>query len=301
MDPIVQHRLLGATLIVIVTFLLALHDATSKYLTAFFAVPMLVWSRYVGHLLIMLVGVAPRMGREIIVTSHPSLMVMRGVMLVAVSLLVQSALKTLPLAETSALVFVTPLIVAVLAGPILGERIHARTWIAIAAGFGGTLLIARPGGVMPLRGVVFGLGAALCYAIYQLFTRKLAATEPPMRQLFYTALIGSIVTSLIVPAYLTPVLPTLSQGLLIVSLSLSAAAGHFLFIRAAQETPASTLSTLLYLQLPWTVVLGWLVFDHLPDLPSLLGMLVIGASSLSIALQKHAPAPEIMPSDELPG
>ena len=283
-----QHRFLGATLILIVTFLFALHDATSKYLTAFFAVPLLVWARYVGHLLIMLVGVAPRMGRQLIVTKHPWLMVMRASMLVGVSLLFQNALKTLPLAETSALVFVTPLIVAVLAGPLLGEKVRASTWVATAAGFCGTLLIARPGGVMTLKGLMFGQGAALCYAIYQLFTRKLAATEPPMRQLFYTALVGSVVMSFIVPGYLTPTLPTLSQGLLIMSLALTACIGHFLFTRAARETPASILSTLLYMQLVWTVVLGWLIFDHLPDLPSSLGMLIIGGASLSIALQKNA-------------
>ena len=225
-----QHKLLGAALILIVTFLFALHDATAKYLSGFFAVPLLVWARYVGNLLILLVGVAPRMGWQLVATRRPGLMVMRAAMLAAVSLLFQSALKSLPLAETSALLFVTPLIVAMLAGPILGEKVRLGAWIAIVAGFGGTLLIARPGGAMTFTGVLYGLGAALCYAAYQLFTR------------------------------------------------------------AARETPAAILSTLLYMQLVWTVVLGWLVFDHLPDLPSSLGMLIIGASSLSIALQKRTPA-----------
>ena len=292
-----QHRFRGAALILIVTFLFALHDATSKYLTAFFAVPLLVWARYVGHLLIMLVGITPHMGWQIVATRRPGLMVMRASMLVAVSLLFQNALKTLPLAETSALIFATPLIVAVLAGPILGEKVRTGTWVATAAGFCGTLLIARPGGVMTMRGLAFGLGAALCFAVYQLFTRKLAETEPPMRQLFYTALVGSVVMSFIVPAYLTPELPTISHGALIFSLALTASVGHFLFTRAARETPAAILSTLLYMQLVWTVVLGWLVFDHLPDLPSFLGMLIIGGSSLSIALQRNPTSSTEQPSD----
>ena len=249
--------------------------------------PLLVWARYVGHLLIMLVVVAPRMGWQLVATRQPALMILRAAMLVAVSLLIQNALKLLPLAETTALVFVTPLIVAMLAGPLLHEKVRTGTWIATAAGFCGTLLIARPGGVMTLKGLALGLGAAFCYAIYQLFTRKLAATEPPMRQLFYTALIGSLVMSLIVQDYLPDTLPSPGQGALLFSLALNAAVGHFLFTRAARETPAAVLSTLLYLQLVWTIVLGWLVFDHLPDLPSLLGMLIIGGSSLSIALQRH--------------
>ena len=76
-----QHKFLGVTLILIVTFLFALHDATSKYLAGFFAVPLLVWARYVGNLLIMLVGVAPRMGWHLVATDHPWLMIMRAAML----------------------------------------------------------------------------------------------------------------------------------------------------------------------------------------------------------------------------
>jgi drug/metabolite transporter (DMT)-like permease len=282
-----QHPLRGVVLFLAAVFLFAALDATAKYMNAFFAVPLLVWARYLVHFVIMLVFMAPGMGREIIVTRRPWLMSFRALMLVGVTLLAQLALKTLPLAETTALVFITPLLVALLAGPLLGEQVRRSTWLITLVGFAGVLLIARPGGALFGTGVAYALGAALCYAIYQILTRKLAATEHPNRLLFYTALIGTLSMSLTLPAYWDGQIPTLTQGLLIVSLGLYGGIGHFMLIRAFREAPASTLSPLLYVQLIWATLLGWWVFDQLPDLLAIVGMLIIGASGLSLAIRSR--------------
>ncbi len=280
-----QHALRGTLLFLAALFLFAALDATAKYLSAFFAVPLLVWARYLVHFLIMLLAMAPGMGRAIVVTRRPWLMSLRALTLVGVTLLGQLALKTLPLAETTALIFVTPLLVAVLAGPLLGEQVRLRTWLATLAGFAGVLLIARPGGALVGPGVAYALGAALCYAVYQILTRQLAATEHPTRLLFYTALVGTLAMSLVLPAYWDGQLPTPAQGLLIVSLGLYGGIGHFLLIRAFREAPASTLSPLLYIQLIWATLLGWSVFEQLPDSLAIVGMLIIGASGLSLAIR----------------
>jgi drug/metabolite transporter (DMT)-like permease len=211
----------------------------------------------------------------------------RALMLVGITLLAQLALKTLPLAETTALIFIAPLLVALLAGPLLGEQVRRSTWLATIAGFLGVLLIARPGGAMAGPGILYALGGALCYAIYQILTRKLAATEHPNRLLFYTALVGTLSMSLTLPAYWDGQIPTLPQGLLIISLGLYGGIGHFMFIRAFREAPASTLSPLLYVQLIWATLLGWLVFNQLPDFLAIIGMLIIGASGLSLAIRAH--------------
>ena len=276
----------GIVLFLLATLLFAIHDATSKYLIPFFAIPLLVWARYVVHLTIMLIAVAPGMGRELVVTRRPWLMTLRALTLVGVSLLFQNALKALPLAETTAIVFVTPLLVALLAGPLLGEKVRLKSWLATLAGFCGVLLIARPGGAMSASGVAYALGSALCYAAYQILTRQLSASEPALRQLFYTALVGAIAMSMVVPAYLNALLPTTGQALLIVSLGLTAGVGHFLLTRAFRQTPASTLSPLLYVQLVWAMLLGLIVFGQLPDLMTTIGMVIIGASCLSLALQR---------------
>ena len=282
-----QHLLRGILLFLAALFLFAALDATAKYMNAFFAVPLLVWARYLVHFVFMLVFMAPGMGREIIATRRPWLMSFRALMLVGVTLLAQLALKTLPLAETTALLFVTPLLVALLAGPLLGEQVRPRTWLATVAGFAGVLLIARPGGAMAGPGIAYALGGALCYAIYQILTRKLAATEHPTRLLFYTAMVGTLSMSLTLPAYWDGQMPTLTQSLLITSLGLYGGVGHALLIRAFREAPASTLSPLLYIQLIWATLLGWWVFNQLPDLLAITGMLIIGASGLSLAIRRQ--------------
>lgn len=282
-----QHLLRGILLFLAALFLFAALDATAKYMNAFFAVPLLVWARYLVHFVFMLVFMAPGMGREIITTRRPWLMSFRALMLVGVTLLAQLALKTLPLAETTALLFVTPLLVALLAGPLLGEQVRRRTWLATVAGFAGVLLIARPGGAMAGPGVAYALGGALCYAIYQILTRKLAATEHPTRLLFYTAMVGTLSMSLTLPAYWDGQMPTLTQSLLITSLGLYGGVGHALLIRAFREAPASTLSPLLYIQLIWATLLGWWVFNQLPDFLAITGMLIIGASGLSLAIRRQ--------------
>ena len=287
-----QHPLRGIFLFLAALLLFAALDATAKYMNAFFAVPLLVWARYLVHFVIMLLFMAPGLGREIIATRRPWLMSFRALMLVGVTLLAQLALKTLPLAETTALVFVTPLLVALLAGPLLAEKVPPRTWLATGAGFAGVLLIARPGGAMAGPGVAYALGAALCYAIYQILTRKLATTEHPTRLLFYTALVGTASMSLALPAYWDGQMPTLAQSLLIVSLGLYGGIGHFLLIRAFREAPASTLSPLLYVQLIWATLLGWWVFAQLPDFLAIVGMLIIGASGLSLALRTRRQRPQ---------
>lgn len=277
----------GVVLCLSALFLFAVLDATAKHLSAFLAVPLLVWARYLVHLLIMLLTIAPLLGCSIVVTRRPWLMAVRGVTLAGVTLLAQLALKTLPLAETTALVFVAPLLVAVLAGPLLGERVRLHTWLATLGGFAGILLIARPGGNLHGVGVACALGAALFLAAYQLLTRKLAASEPPLRLLFHTALFGTLVLLPALPVYWDGRLPTLTQGLLVVSLGVYGGLGHFLLIRSLRQTPASLLSPLLYVQLVWATLLGWLVFDELPGTLALVGMLVIGASGFSLAMRRR--------------
>ena len=278
------HRLRGVVLFLIALLLFACLDATAKYMSAFFAVPLLVWARYMVHCVFMLVTVAPSLGRELVVTRHPWLMTVRALLLVGVTLLGQLALKTLPLAETTALVFVTPLLVALLAGPMLGEKVPGRAWIATLAGFGGVLLIARPGGAMAGTGIVYALGAALCYAFYQILTRKLAGREHPLRLLFTTALGGTVAMAFALFTHWDGTWPTWTQAALIASLGLYGGVGHFCLIRAFRDAPVSTLAPLLYVQLIWATLLGWLVFSHLPDIAAVAGMAVIGASGLALAL-----------------
>ena len=267
-------------------FLFSTVDTTAKYLTSFYSVQLLVWARFAVHLVIMLAVVAPTMGRELIVTQRPVLMTFRALLLVLSSLFIQTAFRTLPIAETTAVFFVSPVLVALLAGPMLGEKVSGKIWFATLTGFCGVLVIARPGGSLLGSGLFYTLAAALCFSLYQILTRKLADTEPTMRQLFYTALIGTLAMSAIIPPYWTGEIPSPMHGLLIVSLGVWGGLGHFLLIGAYRTTPASTLSPMTYFQLIFASLLGWAVFGQFPDLISLLGMLIIVAAGLSLALRR---------------
>jgi len=171
-----------------------------------------------------------------------------------------------------------------MAGPWLHEKIGLGRWLAVLVGFAGALLIARPGGGLSLYGVLLALGAAGCHSIYQILTRQIAATENTLTSLFYTALIGTIVMTAALPWLWRGPWPTPFEMLLLVSLGAYAACGHFLAISALSHAPASLLSPVMYVQLVWATLLGWQIFDHVPDIYSILGMLVVAGSGLAIVL-----------------
>lgn len=279
-----QRPLRGILLMLAADLCFALLDATAKHLSQKFPVPMLVWARYTLHCLLMLLFLAPTMRWRLIQTRHPVKQVVRALLLVAVTGFAMAAFQRLPLAETTALLFVTPLFVALLAGPLLGERLRWLHWAASICGFLGALLIARPGGVIDPPGIVLILAAALCYSLYQIQTRQLSPSEDTLTMLFYTALVGTLSMSLAAPLYWSGPWPTGMEAGLIATLGLYGGAGHFLLIRAFRHAPATTVSPFLYAQLIWATLLGWLVYDHWPDTITLIGMAIIAGSSISLAL-----------------
>jgi drug/metabolite transporter (DMT)-like permease len=261
-------------------------DATSKHLSQTFPVPMLVWARYTVHLALMLIVLAPSMRARLIATQRPFAMIARALMLVGTTGFAMAGFAIMPLAESTAFLFVTPLIVVILASWLLKETVSAGRWFAIIAGFAGALLIARPGGALSTQGVILMSLAAACYSIYQVQTRQMSLTESTVTMLFYTALVGTVSMSLAAPLYWGGPLPDAWQALSIASLGVFGGTGHLLMIRAFRHAPASTLSPFLYGQLVWAMLLGWMFYDHLPDLVSVAGMAVIAGSSLSIALSE---------------
>ena len=121
------------------------------------------------------------MGRRLVLTARPGLNVLRSLMLVGTTCFAIAAFRTMPLAETSSVINISPLLVALLAGPWLGEKVDRGHWLASAAGFLGVLLIALPTGHGAPQFNALGLGFALLAAVsntfYQMFTRQLSATE----------------------------------------------------------------------------------------------------------------------------
>ena len=175
------------------------------------------------------------------------------------------------------------MLVALLAGPLLGERLRAGQWASILGGFGGVLLIARPGTELHGTGLLLVLAAAVCYSIYQIQTRQLSPTENTVTMLFYTALVGTLVMTLSAPLYWSGPWPDAGAALPIAALGVLGGLGHYCLISAFRQAPASSLSPLLYVQMIWAILLGWLLFDHWPDGLTLLGISCIAICSITLA------------------
>ncbi|RYY23523.1 MAG: DMT family transporter [Sphingomonadales bacterium] len=281
------NPLRGILLFTLGVLLFACMDTTAKYLVSRYDVPLVVAARYIGNLLLMSALLAPRYGKELIETQRTGLVVVRALCLAASSLLVGFALQRMPVAETTAINFLAPMLVVLVAGPLLGERAGIVGWGAALAGFGGVLLIARPGSGLDPVGVacaLLGVGAA---AGYQILSRVLVASERTIALLFYTALVGSILFGLAAPWFLGARVPDAFETLLLCSLGVYGGLGHYLITAAYRDAPASVLAPVNYLQLLWAGLLGWIVFGHMPDRLSLIGMAIIAAAGAAVALHSR--------------
>ena len=259
-------------------FLFSSMDTLAKFLLRSYPLPPLIFARYAVHTLLMLMLLAPRMGLDLLRTKRPGLQVLRGLLLVGSTGLFYLALRYLPLAEAAAITFVAPVMVTALSGPMLGERVGARQWLAVTLGFIGVLVIIRPGGGMLTYASVFPLITALLFALYQIMTRKLAGRENPFTTLFFTALVGTLAASLMLPFSWQS--PSLKQAGLMVAIGCLGGLGHFLLIRAVEIASPTALAPFIYTQLVWSTLLAFVAFGEFPDLVSMLGMLVIITAGL---------------------
>lgn len=282
-----QHSIRGILLFVCGLFLFACMDTTVKYLTAYYPVPVVAALRYAVHLLLMLALVAPRQGRQMVRTTRTGWVLVRALSLAGATLFMGLALKRMPVAETTAIVFISPLLVVLIAGPLLGEKVDRGDWIAAIVGFLGIVLIARPGGALDPMGIAFTTGAIVVMTAYQLLSRVLAATEQTLALLFYTALVGTLIFGMLLPWFWDGPAPPLRHLPLFLIVGASGGMGHFLFTAAYRQASASVLAPLMYMQLLWAGLLGWLVFGHVPDSPSILGMIVVAGCGVAVAMKSH--------------
>jgi drug/metabolite transporter (DMT)-like permease len=258
-------------------------DACGKYLGAR-GVPVgaSTWSRYAGHFLVVLLVFLPRDGVRLFRAQRPSIQWARGVCMVLVTLFYFSALAYLQLAEATAIFFLTPILTSIFSIWFLRERPSRWSIAAIALGFVGVLVVARPGAHVPILGILLVLGAALSNAAYQTLTRAASASashpERSSTQVLYAGMVGALVMTLAAPLWWVPGWmedKSVTTWMVFASTGLLGALGHLLLIRAYKLAPATVIAPWMYMQLALSVLIGWVVFGAVPDAVSLMGMAVI--------------------------
>lgn len=286
-----HQPLLGVLLILVSCLVLATHDGLSKHLTLLYPVFLVIWARYMAQTVLMAALFAPRMGRRVFHTLRPGLQLCRGLSLVSVSMLFISGLSFIPLAEATAVIFLTPLLVTI-ASALLGEHVSRSQWLAVGCGLIGVMIIVRPGGALFTPAILLPFGAAVSFTLYQLVTRRLSATDHPVTSNFLTSVVGSLVMSVLV--IFNWQTPTLHDALLMAALGAMAMSGHLLLTNAFRFASAATLAPFTYAQIIFAGVVGFFAFGHVPDLGAILGMTIIIASGLCMAwVQGRAPRPRL--------
>lgn len=288
--PAPNATLTGILLLVAGFQIVPIMDAIAKWLSADYPVLQISWARFFFHLLLMAPLVFWRYGLGVFRLPHQGLQLLRGGFLLGATIAFFTALSELPMADTLALVFISPMVVTLLSPWLLKERFGWRRLLAVVAGFVGVLVIVRPGFAEIGWGTVAGLSCGLSFSLYVIATRKLAGTAPPLVTLGYTAILGCVVLSAVMlfggeSVWVTPD----AEGLgLMAAIGVCAAAGHFLVIKAYEYAEASLLAPFGYSEMVATATLGYIVFGDFPDGWTWLGIAIIVGSGVYIALRERA-------------
>ena len=271
-------------------FLFAGNDATAKFLNAYMDSLQVVWARYMSAFALAIILMNPVKNPGVMRTGRPWLQLGRSTLLVVSTTLNFIALRYLQLDQTMTIMFCTPFLVALLGGPLLGEWIGWRRWIAIIVGFCGVLLVARPGagGIHPAALMI--LASALCYAFYSISTRVLSRTDSDQTTNFYSNLVGAAVVTLAVPFVWTPQSDPKVIALMC-AMGLFSGFGHYLLIRAHRLAPAAVLAPFIYSEIVWMIALGFLVFGDVPNHWTLAGVAVVIASGLYLLYRERVMGP----------
>lgn len=289
-----SHALAGIALVLAATACFATLDTTTKVVSASVPVLMALWFRYFFQAVATTAAVLPLRGRAVLRTAHPKFQCLRGVLLLTSSLFSFFSLKYMPVGEFTAVVMITPLVITLMAATALKEKVSPLRWALVAGGFTGTMMIIRPSGEDFDWTLLLPLGLVASNAWFQTLTSKLAQTEDPMTMHFYTGWVGALLATLALPFVWTPLdSPWLWAGLVL--MGMMGTVGHFLLILGYARTPAATLTPFLYAQIGFAMVGGWLVFSHVPDRWSLLGIAMIavcGAAGAWLTVRERRVAVE---------
>jgi drug/metabolite transporter (DMT)-like permease len=281
-----RQRLTGIALMCGAVAMFACLDTVAKYLNADMDSLQIAWARYTSALVLTLIVSNPLTHPALLRTKRLKLQITRSILLVASTAMNFLALRWLQLDEALSIIFTFPFIVAIVSGPMLGEWIGWRRWSAICVGFGGVLLITRPGfgGMHPAA--LITLVGTICYGFYAVITRIVSRVDSNQTSLFYANFIGALVMLPVIPfVWTTP--KSWAIALMLMGTGVLGSTGHFFLISGHRLAPAAVLSPFVYTQLIWVVILGYLVFDHVPNSWTMAGAVIVISSGLYLLYRER--------------
>lgn len=281
-SPIESRTNLGIMLVLASQLVLLLLDISAKWLSIEgMPTSEIVFVRYGMHVVLLLLLFLPVTGLQLFVSNNWKLELLRGVCLLGTTGLNFLAMRYLPLTVTSALMFTSPLMVCALSGPLLGESVGWRRWLAICVGFAGILIIVRPGSEAFQPAALLSLGCAAFLALFSILTRKLAGVDTAQTQQFYA---GATPIVLLLPvAFNDWVWPTMAfSWIAFFIMGAAGLAGHFLNSVAHRFATPASLAPFSYLSLIYLALASWLIFNQPPDEWFILGVVIIVLSGLYI-------------------
>lgn len=277
----------GIALMIAATMVFAAQDGISRHLAGTYNVWMVVMIRYwfFAAFVMLLAARGPGL-RAAARTGQPGLQILRGVLLAGEVCVAIYGFTLLGLVDSQAVFIVYPLLVAALSGPVLGERVGWRRWLAIAVGFLGVLVILRPStGVFDPVAVV-PLISALMFALYALLTRYAARADSTATSFFWTGTAGAVVMSMVGAWFWEP-MSARDWGWM-AALCVTGASGHWLLIKCYEMAEASAVQPFAYAHLVWTAIIGVSVFGEVIDPPVALGAAIIMGAGLFTLWRERA-------------
>lgn len=274
----------GIAFMLLGTALFTFNDALGKWMVASVAVGQLLFIRSAAAFLMLLPAIHRAGWREVFVIAQPGRHIVRLVLIVAEVACFYLAVRHLPLADVMAVYQATPLFVAVLAIPLLGEMIGWRRGLAVGVGFVGVLLVLQPeGGVFTVAALI-ALAGSIAYALTMIATRHLRAANALSLIVYHTLAVGAagllslpwgwVAVSWIDTAYLALI-------------GVVATLAHMCMNQALRLAPATVVVPYTYTSLLWAILLGWLFFADQPTPLMLLGAAIIVCSGLFVMHREH--------------
>jgi drug/metabolite transporter (DMT)-like permease len=276
-----ENPLRGIALMLIALACFSCSDAASKAMTATLPAIEVAWLRFVVFMLLMLSSAALGGGLDAVRSQRPGLQVIRGLGVLGSSVFFIMGLRYLPMAEATAISFVSPVFVTALSIPLLREVVGIRRWMAVVVGLIGVLIVVRPGTGAFEASALLPVFSALSWAVALVVTRKMSSSDGPIVALTYAAVVGLIVTSALVPFdWVTPGWREIGLGLVT---GVASTVAQLLVVLAFRHANASVLAPFSYSQLIWSALLGFAIFGNVPDSWTIVGAAVIIASGLYTA------------------